>query len=440
MNKAFIFFLAAALTGGAAWAQEDAPAGERAAGKGFKVSGELKTGVNFRVTDEKTADGLTHDPSIRLWHDDAVDAGAVRFDLSGEYAGDNYGAKLRLRAHAIDANLLGDAGDKKGWEAINQALSIQQAYLWGDFFGGAVRAVIGSIDDSAWGAEGDEGFSFDSNSKGGLRLEVKAIKGLNFGVFFNAVNDDPNAAYDLSEDNKSKSIDDFVFASQFLKETAFGAKYEGDFFNASLGFRLDSNADQLSVLQRHGRASKDVEFSGPLWADDDEYDAAAKGAGFYIGAKLKAVPNFIAVVEARIANLGGYEDYGWAWINETVGCDIGGLKLSLVMHQFLWSEKNIPAAKHDDPEKAVPAEFTFKPGAFYALTGEFGVGLEAPVDLWGGVLTQFRVKPKAVYALNANASIEVWYEYTLLKHGEWETGKSKTNNIHNVQINFDWAF
>ncbi|MDR2398193.1 MAG: hypothetical protein LBD74_05460 [Spirochaetaceae bacterium] len=424
-------FLILALSAGA-FAQEEAE-------QGLKFSGELKTGVQFKTdsAQEKAADGKKHDlydPSIRMYNDDA--GAETRLDLNGAFTKDNYGVIFRLRTDKVISG---------------PQVEVNQAYVWADFLNEVLNIKVGRIDDSAWSSDGDEGFHYSTGY--GLRFEVKPIDGLNVGFFLNGPNnDDILTAVDNGEegsdhrvvvdskfedgdkDNPYWSYGDYILAGEFLLETAFGAKFESDAFFVAGGLRIDGKADGLDTGEWYSHSTR-----------NSVGEDANQGMGAYIGFGLLAIENLTANIEARFNNLGAFSDYGWIWINETVKYAMAPLEFGLVMHQFLFAEKNKFVVVGKTGDESVGPRLTFKPFVNYALTEKWTVGLNIPVGFWmtGIVDYDIAVQPKVSYKLGENASINGWYKFNMLQRGDQDgvLPEKPDSRIYNtVQIDFIWSF
>ena len=411
MKKALVGFLILAVSAGI-FAQEEKE-------QGLKLGGALKTGIQFQTSNEKDAAGdELYEPSIRMYNDDADKE--TRFDLNGAFTKDNYGVVFRLRTNTV---------------LSGPEVEVHQAYVWGDFLNQIINVKVGKIDDSAWNTDGDEDFHYSTGN--GLRLEVKPIEGLNVGLFLNGPNGDAiNTAwqngnkfaldpqYDNSTPTPQFTHSTFLLAKEFLLETSFGAKYESDAFYVAGGLRIDGKADGLETIEFDAGTTNDYVT--------DDYD---KGLGAYVGFGISAVENLTAVVEAKFSNLGKYAEYGWIWVNETLGYAITEqLEVGLVMHQYLFGEDNKFITGSND---SVSPYFTFEPEVSYGLTDKWTVGVSAPVGFWYGIIDyDLGVKPKVSYNLGDNASINAFYLFDYLK----EKDVDDAGITNTVQIDFIWTF
>jgi hypothetical protein len=318
--------------------------------------------------------------------------------------------------------------------------------VWADFLNEMLNVKVGRIDDSAWNTGGDEDFSYSTGT--GLRLEVKPIEGLNVGLFLNGPNPEPilpTASHNgKTGTNERMALDGFIFAKEFLLETAFGAKYESDAFYVAGGLRIDGKADGLDTEEFYtyptNDSPPDTEEEPPVPYEGKDSD---QGLGAYIGFGVTAVPNLTAIVEARFNNLVGYADYGWIWVNETLGYAITEqLEAGLVMHQYLFGGDNKFVDLKDDSASVSPL-LKFKPYVSYALNDQWTVGLDVPVAFWPDVVDyDIGVKPKVSYKLGENASINAFYLFDLVQPGKFGYDKDTPDSIiqNTVQIDFIWTF
>jgi hypothetical protein len=435
MKKALVGFLVLALSAGA-FAQE-------AKEQGLKLGGALKTGIQFQTDSTKDDPGEhnVYAPSIHMYNDDA-DA-ETRIDLDGSFTKDNYGVVFRLRTDTV---------------ITGPKIEVNQAYVWADFLNQVINVKVGKIDDSTWNTGGDEDFHYSTGT--GLRLEVKPIEGLNVGLFLNGPNQTSIATAwnngKLDEDQRYALGDQygesgfthslFIFAKEFLLETAFGAKYESEAFYVAGGLRIDGKADGLDI----GEDFYDYDTYEPTFTSGDssppgENENADKGLGIYAGFGVTAIEPLTAIVEARFNNVGGYADYGWIWINETFGYAITEqLEAGLVMHQRLFGGDNKFVSLKDNA--SVSPYLTFKPYVSYALNDKWTVGLDIPLGFWPDIIDyDIGVKPKVSYKLGENASINAFYLFDLIQHGTFgyddDVMKKPDSIIQNtVQIDFIWTF
>ncbi|MDR1955399.1 MAG: hypothetical protein LBQ30_00925 [Treponema sp.] len=420
MKKALVGFLILALSAGV-FAQEEKE-------QGLKFSGTLKTGIQFGTSNGKNevevkdengnviqTNEYKHEPSIRLYNDDAGEE--TRFDLDGSYTQDNYGVVFRLRTNTV---------------VSGPEIEVNQAYVWADLANQLVNLKVGKIDDSVWNTGGDEDFHYSTGT--GLRLEVKPIEGLNVGLFLNSPDspaDNPGKFDWISKVLWQGDEGPLgVLAEHFLLETSLGFKYEHDLFNVAAGLRLDSEADGLTTEEFYGETTS------------SEVADAGQGLGIYAGFEVKAVENLTAIVEARFNNMGGYDKYGWIWINETLGYAITEqLEAGLVMHQFLFGGENKFVTLKD--AASVPAYLTFEPSISYGLNDQWTVGLAIPFGIWPDIVDyDIGVKPKVSYKLGENASINAFYLFNLEQPGKggYDTEADDPTLRNTVQIDFIWTF
>jgi hypothetical protein len=331
------------------------------------------------------------------------------------------------------------------------AVEVHQAYAWADFLDQVINVKIGSIDDSAWNTGGDEGFHYSTGK--GLRLEVKPMEGLNLGLFLNGPNKDPisTAGWNGEDGKDSRAVvgESFILAKEFLLETAFGVKYEGEPFYVAAGLRIDGKADNLDTETFKTAYSEYTTNNGtPAIVESyAEGEGTDKGLGIYAGFGVTAVPNLTAIVEARFNNVGGYADYGWIWINETFGYAVTEqLEAGLVMHQYLFGGDTFYEIITLKDDKSVSPLLKFKPYVKYALNDSLTVGLDIPLAFWPDVIDyDIGVKPKISYKLGENASINAFYLFDILQKGQLgyddDVYKKPDSVIENtVQIDFIWTF
>jgi hypothetical protein len=396
MKKALVGFLILAVGAGAFGQSEE---------KGLKFGGALKTGFQFQADDTDA-----HDPSMRMYNDDA--GKETRFDLDGSYTQDNYGVVFRFRTDTLISS--------------PTTIEVNQAYAWADFLNDMINMKVGKIDDSVWKTSGDEGFHYSTGS--GLRLEVKPMAGLNLGVFINGPSDGFFTGKEIWLDlEKGESS---TVTERYLLETAFGVKYETEAFNVAAGLKLDGKGDGLTQYDDVVK-TKDTEGNTP--PDYRTIKDSEKGMGAYVGFGVTPMKGFNANVEAQFNNLGGYDDYGWIWINETVSYAVTEpLEVGLVMHQRLFGSKALETGPKD------PSPYlTFKPYVSYALNDKWTVGLDVPLGFWTDIIKyDIGVKPKLSYKVGDNASINGFYLFDIVE----PDNDSVSVTTHTVQVDFIWTF
>ncbi|MDR0568474.1 MAG: hypothetical protein LBG87_04645 [Spirochaetaceae bacterium] len=408
--------------------------GQDAPEQGLKLGGSLRTGLRFAAGQELIEGAAENlDPAISVWHDDS---GAVRLHLEGSYTKDNYGAAFRLRLRPVEL-----AGDSSKIEEI-----LHQGYVWANLLHDIVTIKAGKIDDAAWDTAGDEEFSYATGY--GIRFEIHPIPGSNFGFFLNPTNNgylwDKGIVFNSGLNQA---------ATAFMLETAFGAKYEHDFFDAAAGLRLDGKGDGLDTEEWYGYQTSDAPHIANEEGDAGEsYDKDHdKGLGFYLGVKVKAVENLTLAVEARFNNMTGFNDYGWIWIDEVIEYKLSSFAFGLIMYQYLFGSDNRFVPRYDDAgvrkDDAVAPYLTFKPYIAYNLTEKWTLKLEVPVKLWPGIVDfDLGVKPKVSYKLGDNAALSGYYLFNVLQYNEateFSTNfKDKPDLLtaHAIQINFEWSF
>jgi hypothetical protein len=425
MKKALVILLILAVAGGL-FAQD------------VKVGGQIKTGILF------DAPNGTKGQEVGL-HNDGDDEYVTRIDLNFSLTKEDYGVVVGLR----NDWLTGPSGmiavePVSGTEVsgYSSSFSLYNAYAWADFARDLVNVKIGIIDDGVWKTEGDEGFGVATGN--GLRVEVKPVPGLNAGVFL-TVPDAGDGYYTQSGDGGGNVVSGYPYVHSFkyfLPETAIGASYEADLFNAAFGVKFDSNADGFAYdnpVDGTGPTSK-LNLEGNTITGVNPINrekSATGGQRAYIGFSVKAIENLKIVFEGQFYNLGAFNSVGYAWFDEIIEYSAGKITGGLVATQFAYS-KPIATAVGLGGETAGAVYLKFKPYGEFAVNDAVAVGVGIPVAFWKNVIKyDISVEPYVTYKLADTASIGVTYKFNVA-----EADKDNANADFNqkVQVNFNYSW
>jgi hypothetical protein len=396
MKKALVILLILAVAGGL-FAQD------------FTIGGKIDTGLKFSGGDGQAA-------WAEGYHDDH---GPTRVELNGNYAAENYGAKIGIRSNV--------PGDLVPFSSI----FIYNAYVWSEFLNDIINVKAGLIDDAAWNTGGPEDFNVSNG--GGLRIEVKPIAGLNVGVMLNAINQ-----------NADPFTDGFGAKFEyFFLETGIGAKYEHDIVDVALGVKLDSKGDAFIGDEGYvkGTAVGKLLAGGGLRDKDNEEIKDSAGVVGIFGVNVKAVPKLTAQVEGKIYNLGAFSDIGWTWFIENFAYQVlDPLSVGIELRQNMFGAefaKRLVVFREAADDKAGPW-IKFKPYVTYAVLPALDVGLEVGFALQPKV-TQYELnfRPKITYKLADNAKIVTYYDFNTSKP---DYSGAESVNMTTVQINLEWSF
>jgi len=200
----------------------------------LKISGTLYTGFEMDAVADQ-------DPTIYLYNQEGGTASL--FDLNANFSAADWGVSARLRTlfTALDT-------DVASWPIV----TLPFAYGWFDAFDDVVRVSIGRVASGAWQTNGDEYYGA-IRGKEGIQVQIKPVKGLNFGFLM------PIKVTELDLVDSLSSI-----------QLGLGWDIESA-LNVRAGFTFDSS---------------DL-------ADSDAY----------LGLEQKAVENLTALVEASYANV-----------------------------------------------------------------------------------------------------------------------------------------
>lgn len=348
MKKALAIISALAIVSAVAFAED-----------GLMISGQIQTGINAQ-----SGGG----DAVKLWETDAP--GPSRIDLNVTYTEADTGLWFNLRSE-----------DAKSAPAVNNFK------VWANLFDNKATVVAGNPDDNSWETTADDNFTFENGY--GVKLEIKAIEGLNFGVKLNTA-----APTDVQYD-----------WTQTMSELGFGMKYTADTFNFSAGYKLDSDA------VADGSASEDE-------------------ASAYVGFGYYGIDMLSIDAEAKFTDLGAYSDFGLAEVNEVVEYAVDE-KTTAGILAYQW----IPG------DSDFESSFSFKLYGKYQFTpvtllkAEVGYLMndgyvENVNNLWVEPGVEFQVAPKA--------QIRADYAFNVKDMGDETAGG--TTNISVFNLGFRYSF
>jgi hypothetical protein len=410
-TKLLAGILMLALVSGAVFAQDEDGSPQVKIGKGTLTLGaKIVTGVEATWGDGIIAPNEnSHGKSeyeeggtVRMYNEN--DDTRLRVEFSPDYINGNVGFRMRFRTDDAWVN-----GSRGGGSNV-AAIGVRYAFGWIDLFDAHFRATGGYLDvnSNVWGTLGD----LDEDVAGvGLRLEVKPIDGLNFGVFFRLPNSD-------ARDNVAKLNGPHIPVrtnfEEFLYSTAFGLGYKHDLFYIRLQYLLDDK----------------IEKEGVLWADN-------KTQGLFdFGAGLTAISQLELHVSGRIQNIENNND------KESAGRNID------VHERAIWTiSDDFPLffglnarQQLDQGQEGKAGEnlyMIFKPKVGYKLP----IGNGLTVSLEGGYGFQedvidslISVKPKIEYDFGKGFSTRLWYRFETMK----KTGKDTVNG-NTIQLDITWS-
>lgn len=358
----------------------------------FTWSGFVDTGVALIWPEEGSS--LTTESTDFALKSEGVDGRADRLRLYGDYNQSNYG---------LNFGLYFDVSNQQGKDYNNQANGFyplvdnyvdknfqiyagQHLYAWGDFFNRVLRITGGKLGDQgrdlAWAGGLDENFNLEE-FKTGLRLEVKPLQGLNFGVLLKA------PPFDASADEK-------YTLQRAINEMIFGARYDHAQFSLSAALALDG-------------------------LDNDNADEEELVFGF----KYTGVPQLITGVEAWFGNIAEKGENVRFQILEQAGYQLlpqmyGKLKI--------YEEKTDETveAGHDGVYIRVYPDLYYK--VTPRLEPSLELGFTGYTDDFGGTFAM-AVKPKLYYHLGANATFLTYFFARFIHEESAELG-----------VTFYWSF
>jgi hypothetical protein len=282
-----------------------------------------------------------------------------------------------------------------------------QAFIWANFLDDNFKLSFGKLrsefmyQNKIWKTEVD-GIFFTGEEVVSARLEYtpKALPGLNVG--FQLFAPDGTLA-ELGAD-----------LEESVKEIGFGAQYNTSAFNVVADLRLDGANDGLQIdhtghpLRQYYNIDAN-DFGGYNLSPFKESYSAASGDGVYAfaGFTFKAVKGLTAMAQAGFFNIGDFNKYGYARIEEKFGYAITDkLGAELGLGQFFYGDDVIK----DDYINAFYANF--KPSVTYKLHNNFTPTLGATVAIAPDLVeSSWAVEPKTVINLGG-MRLELGYSYS----------------------------
>jgi hypothetical protein len=349
----------------------------------LKFGGKIMTGLEATFDNDKNEDGI-----VRMYNDS--EGTDLRVELSTAYTNGNVGFMTRFRAD--------DA------EVGKAAVGVRYAFGWIDLFDGMFRPTAGLLDlnSNVWGTKGD----LDVDVAGaGLRLEVKPVAGLNFGVFFRvpnqAVNVNQTGGYHSANTTvDGESVPQNTTAKAFLNATAFGLGYENSDLYVRLQYLIDT--DPID----HARVNDDT---------DPDNDADATGT-FDFGLGYTGLKSLEAHVEGRIKDPAKFEN-GNVDLRQVVKYTISDelpLTVGVAAREVLYGDNTKIGADAADPWVQIKPSVAYKVNKdlTVSLGGGYGFGLAGQND---GVLTEsdIYVTPKLEYNFGNGFATKFFYTYDI---------------------------
>ena len=350
MKKALIVLLALAVAGGLI-AQE------------VSWSGAVEAGLKIQMGD-------SFDDPVSFADDDDDDD-AVYAEVNLGYDAGDWGLAIGTNAKV---NFDGDAG----------SFAFYNAHGWLKFVEGLITVRAGLIDPGVWTTNGgwvDDNPGGNLSSRGGMRIEVTPIDGLNVGAMFGWPNDGIG---------KTK-------VGNFIGETAFGFHYDVDLFYAGAALKL------FSEDSTYGGGKSDTALIGGFW--------------------FHGLPSMDVGVQVRLDHLTGDADTetwvgaNWSWdVTDQLGVYAdGGIKMV-------------------DGLKLAEIEG----GVSFGLTEQVSIGADVTVDLLENADEDFglaKVAPGAWVKYDlGGGSVKAGYGFTMLTK---DYGDSLD---HTIKLVFAWSF
>ncbi|MDR2467859.1 MAG: hypothetical protein LBD22_02735 [Spirochaetaceae bacterium] len=407
-----------------AWAQEDEEGGT------IKVTGEVKSGINFTKVGE-------NDFGVRPYSDDADKNFHTQVQV--DYTRGSSGASVRLVADELST---------LGSTTVSYFSPLSHAYGWIGLFDDKFEFSGGILDNNKWGTLTSFNLDTSMDNANGLKLEFKLIEGLSFGV--NVLNAQPGTSLTVKESFKpivfggKYTTEQFGIAAEFVTAsmgyTFWGNKWDKGPNQVSTGsgtpslFKIENNLTQTTFGALfsgfyYGVENLTLEMDGSfaMWS---EGDVVLPGTGG------------IQTVDQPEASIFGLSAQGLYTINDLV---TAGLKIDF---------SRFGTKYQDDDTSAMSVVFI--PKAAFTLNPTVGLGLEATVGLidmlsmegfddWNSGL-EIAVKPSATFTFSKGFKAVLFYKLDNVTHGYTDSEAASNPKLkdslttHTIQLDMIWAF
>jgi hypothetical protein len=435
----------------------------------LNIHGLVLTGVEAKALYQEGALNLGQNEWISgKWKVDAINPGwgENRFDLYLDYSFLNYGVFLAIRYQSWGIN----TWDDNGWP------DARYAFFYAKFLQDKVKVSLGKLTNEIyimqetrlWKTDGPwDTFAFTEDAKDdehmSLRLEVKPLPQLTVGAQYFFALPDGVGLWDKYWDN------DFA-ESGVWKEVGLAAEWKSDLFNAVLGLRFDSLGDTLTKWETgtylrgyYGdseylntdaaptagprykyadEAMRQMTFPDaptdytPVFTADPAFDGSTR---MFFGFNVKAVKNMDIIGQAGFFNVGAWDKFGYARMNELVRYNNLGIKnlgLGLIMSQEFYGNDVFP-----DDMMNVPF-ITFAPEISYAPVDVPGFLMKGTLTATFGVCPDVlenyvKVKPAITVGIGA-FFVDLFYEMEHTSYTDKALGRDgnliKPATIHKIGL------
>jgi hypothetical protein len=353
------------------------------------INGRVITGLRVRQLDQ---DGVKGDTTLEAINQEMDEN---RVELSLNYTNANYGAFVMFQALSPSA-----------WSfSANDVPSIRFASIYANYLDNKLKVSVGKLYDEVyqlrekvWKTEGESGgMRFTDEKNFSSRIEFKPIPGLNVGAQIFFVSPSTGGKAEIGE---------------FMQEIGIGGMYTSDLFNAQAGLRLDGAADGLDRTSEYksylwyyyGGGANPIKYKHGDQQDD--YDG---GTYAFAGFNLKAVKDLTTIAQAGFYNVGDWDKYGYAKMDENIRYTIlSKINIGVKFLQEFYGNDVMDSGYVNSPF------FQFKPGVSYKINDTFTGMLEGNIGVCKDVLDSYwYIKPIVNITLGGYGSFraQVFYEY-----------------------------
>lgn len=386
-------FAAVAMT---AWAQDTEKTGTASS---WEITGEVKSGFEAKWADSGN--------TLRPWNDEkkVPFRTRVQFDKTAEKSG----VSIRLGADGFPGSYFTPIGHAYGWIGF---LDNNKIELSG-----------GLLDNAKWGTLTDFHIDDSLDNRNGLKLEIKPIEGLSFGV---------NFLYALGSGVAATKLEDGI------NEPVFGIKYAVDSFGAAAEFVIKS-------VSYHKIWAKNTISAGEEGLDNVETRFGVLYSAYFNTPENKLMLELDGSFAAFKDDGGQHNDIRLFGISAQ-----GKFKVNDTITPGLQIDFGRGDYKSGGQSSAV-MDIVFTPKVGVTLNPVIEIGMEAGLsflDIRSGIAYDawkssfgFNIKPGAVFIVTSNSRLALFYNFENIRAGYMDSGvKPDAKTTHIVQLDLIWTF
>jgi hypothetical protein len=388
---------------------------------------------------------------LDLHYDAGKLPGGVKFGWFATLWAQNYGVGNFTWAEFP----IGQGGQKMSAPSYNQPWAeLRYAGLWMSFVDDKAKVTVGRTYDEfyympgskVWKTEGFP-FRFTDEKSISLRLELKPVEGLNFGVQWFAL--PPNAGDDATQTDVL-----WPTAEDAIREIGLGVQYQNSLINFVGGIRFDGNGDPINkdeaktyLADYYGTGGNSIRLwnyditqgqggtrvythLGPYYKHLDEItddpDHFEHSTWPFFSFRWKGIPRLNALAYGALYNITAFDKFGYGKFGEIIGYEVVPKKFSagITFDQEFYGSDVFPdtfqispdlSAMGYGPEIVVTLVnspyFRFTPQITYNVLSMVSVSLEGSLGICKDVLEyDYSIKP----SVNVNMGmiqVSLFYQF-----------------------------